>query len=292
VCALRTQTGVGVSLADAVGELVTDGQTVALEGFTHLIPHAAGHEIIRQGRRDLVLVRMTPDVIYDQLVGAGCAARLVFSYAGNPGVGSLRRVRDAVEDGWPRALELEEHTHAGMVARYVAGASGLPFGVVRDYVGTDLLAVSETVRTVDCPFTGQRLAAVAALEPDVTVIHAQRADRAGDLQLWGITGIQREAALAAATVIVTVEEVVDRLERRPGDVVLPAGVGDAVCEVPGGAHPSYATGYSERDNAFYRRWARISADRDAFRAWVDRYVRGTADHAEHLALLAEEPARV
>jgi len=199
------------SLADAVAEHVHDGDTVALEGFTHLIPFAAGHEIIRQGRRDLTLVRMTPDVVYDQLIGAGCARKLVFSWGGNPGVGSLHRFREAVQAGWPVPLEIEEHSHAGMAARYVAGASGLPFAVLRGYLGTDLMTVTDTIRTIECPFTGETLAAVPALNPDVAIIHAQQADRAGNVALWGITGVQKEAVLAAARSIVTVEEVVDEL---------------------------------------------------------------------------------
>ena len=227
-----------------MAELVHDGDTVAMEGFTHLIPHAAGHEIIRQGRRDLTLVRMTPDIVYDQLIGAGCAARLIFSWGGNPGVGSLHRFRDAVEQAWPQPLDIEEHSHAGMAARYVAGASGLPFGVLRGYVGTDLIAHTTTIAPIACPFTGEVLTAVPALNPDVSVIHAQQADRQGNVQLWGLVGVQKEAVLAARRSIVTVEEIVDELEPRPNAVVLPAWVVDAVCEVPGGAHPSFAMGYS------------------------------------------------
>ncbi|GAA4358269.1 CoA transferase subunit A [Angustibacter luteus] len=258
-----------MSLRDAVAELVRDGDTVALEGFTHLIPFAAGHEIIRQGRRDLTLVRMTPDVVYDQLIGAGCAARLVFSWGGNPGVGSLHRFRDAVEHGWPGPLELEEHSHAGMANRYVAGASGLPFAVLRGYRGTDLVERTATIAPITCPFTGEELTAVPALRPDVTVVHAQRADRQGNVQLWGITGVQKEAVLAAHRSLVTVEELVDELTPVPGDVVLPSWVVTAVAHVPGGAHPSYAQGYSVRDNEAYRRWDAVSRDRDAFTAWLD-----------------------
>jgi glutaconate CoA-transferase subunit A len=276
------------SLADAVASHVHDGDTVALEGFTHLIPHAAGHEIIRQRRRDLTLVRMTPDVVYDQLIGAGCASGLVFSWGGNPGVGSLHRLRDGVEHGWPHPLAIEEHSHAGMAARYVAGASGLPFGLLRGYLGTDLVDHTTTIRTVTCPFTGEELAAVPALRPDVTIIHAQRADRAGNVQLWGIVGVQKEAILAADRAIVTVEEVVDELSPRPDAVLLPSWTLAAVCAVPGGAHPSYADGYSHRDNAFYTAWDAISRDREAFTRWIDRHVLGTADHAEHLAGLRTE----
>ena len=262
------------TLREAVAELVADGDAVALEGFTHLIPFAAGHEIIRQRRRDLVLIRMTPDLIYDQLIGMGCASKLVFSWGGNPGVGSLHRFRDAVENGWPRPLELEEHSHAGMANRYVAGASGLPFAVLRGYAGTDLPDCTANVAAITCPFTGEQLSAVAALRPDVTIIHAQRADRAGTVQLWGITGVQKEAVLAARRSIVTVEEVVDELDDRPGAVVLPSWVVGAVAEVPGGASPSYAHGYSVRDNAAYAAWDGISRDRATFREWMQVHVTG------------------
>ena len=261
-----------VPLATAVAELIQDGDTVAMEGFTHLIPFAAAHEVIRQGRADLTLVRMTPDVIFDQLIGMGCARKLVFSWGGNPGVGSLHRLREAVEQGWPRPLELEEHSHAGMANRYVAGASGLPFAVLRGYVGTDLAGQTATISSGQCPCTGEVLTAVPALCPDVTVIHAQRADRAGNVQLWGITGVQKEAVLAARRSLVTVEEVVDTLEPRPGAVVLPAWAVTAVAEVPGGAHPSYAHGYSVRDNDFYVAWDAISRDRDRFAAWMREHV--------------------
>lgn len=261
------------SLRDAVAALIHDGDTVAMEGFTHLIPFAAAHEVIRQGITDLTLVRMTPDVIYDQLIGAGLVRKLVFSWGGNPGVGSLHRFRDAVENGWPRPLEVEEHSHAGMANRYVAGASGLPFGILRGYAGTGLPERTDTVGTVRCPFTGEELAAVAALNPDVTVIHAQRADAAGNVQLWGLLGVQKEAALAARHVLVTVEEVVESLEPRPGAVVLPAWTVTAVAEVPDGARPSYAAGYSERDNGRYRDWDAVSRDRAAFAAWLETHVR-------------------
>jgi glutaconate CoA-transferase subunit A len=263
-----------VPLSEAVAELVRDGDTVALEGFTHLIPHAAGHELIRQGRRDLTIVRMTPDVVYDQLVGMGCARKLVFSWGGNPGVGSLHRIRDAIEDGWPQPLEIEEHSHAGMAAAYAAGASNLPFGVLRGYRGGDLVAHTR-VASITCPFTGEELAAVPAHRPDVGVIHAQRADRAGNVQLWGILGVQKETVLASRKSIVTVEEVVDALEPVPGAIVLPSWVVTAVSIAPGGAHPSYASGYYDRDNAFYQAWDAISRDRDAFRAWMDENVLST-----------------
>ena len=263
-----------VTLAEAIAATVRDGDTVAMEGFTHLIPHAAGHEVIRQGRRDLTLVRMTPDIIYDQLIGAGCARKLVFSWAGNPGVGSLHRFRDAVERSWPRPLELEEHSHAGMANRFAAGAAGLPFGVLRGYRGTSLPANTTGVADIVCPFTGELLTAVSALRPDVTVIHAQVADTRGNVQYWGITGVQKEAVLAAHRSVVTVEEVVDSLEPRPGAVVLPYWTVDYVAHVPGGAHPSYALGYSARDNDFYLAWDDISRDRDSFSAWLDEHVHG------------------
>jgi glutaconate CoA-transferase, subunit A len=261
-----------VSLAEAIAANVHDGDTVAMEGFTHLIPHAAGHEVIRQRRRDLTLVRMTPDVIYDQLIGAGCARKLIFSWAGNPGVGSLHRFRDAVERSWPVPLEIEEHSHAGMANRYVAGASGLPFAILRGYRGTDLPTHTAGVADIVCPFTGETLTAVAALRPDVTVIHAQRADRLGNVQYWGITGVQKEAVLAAARSVVTVEEVVDVLDPRPGSVVLPSWSVTHVALAPGGAHPSYALDYSVRDNNFYVAWDAISRDRASFLAWMDEHV--------------------
>jgi glutaconate CoA-transferase, subunit A len=274
-------------LSEAVAELVRDGDVVALEGFTHLIPCAAGHELVRQGRRELTLVRMTPDVIYDQLIGMGCARKLVFSWGGNPGVGSLHRFRDAVEHDWPTPLEIEEHSHAGMATRYAAGAANLPFGVLRGYAGTDLPAQTTTIASVTCPFTGEELAAVPAMRPDVGIVHAQRADPAGNVQLWGITGVQKETVLASARSIVTVEEIVDNLEPRPGAVVLPAWVIDAVCLAPGGAHPSYAQDYYDRDNDFYVVWDAISRDRDAFRDWMRRHVLDTADVVEYHASLRE-----
>ena len=258
-----------VSLAEGIGRLVHDGEVVALEGFTHLIPVAAGHEIIRQGRRDLTLVRMTPDIVYDQLIGAGCASKLVFSWGGNPGVGSLHRFRDAVQHDWPVRLNLEEHSHAGMANRYVAGASGLPFAVLRGYTGTDLPSQTDTIKPITCPFTGEQLTAVPALNPDVTIVHAQRADRAGNVQMWGITGVQKEAVLAAKRSIVTVEEIVDELDPRPGAVVLPSWAVTAVSEVPGGAKPSYAAGYYERDNAAYQAWDAVGRDREEFTKWLN-----------------------
>jgi glutaconate CoA-transferase subunit A len=256
------------SLHDAVASLVHDGDTVALEGFTHLIPFAAGHEIVRQGRRELELVRMTPDLIYDQMIGMGCARRLVFSWGGNPGVGSLHRLRDAVENGWPAPLELEEHSHAGMANRYAAGAARLPFAVLRGYAATDLEPRTNVAR-IACPFTGEELSAVPAMRPDVGIVHAQRADRAGNVQLWGIVGIQKEVVLASERSLVTVEEIVDQLDPRPGAIVIPRWAITAVAEAPRGAHPSYAHSYYDRDNDFYRRWDAISRDRDEFLTWME-----------------------
>jgi glutaconate CoA-transferase, subunit A len=269
-----------VPLSEAVTDLVHDGDVVALEGFTHLIPHAAGHELIRQGRKELTLVRMTPDVVYDQLIGMGCARKLVFSWGGNPGVGSLHRLRDAVENGWPAPLELEEHSHAGMAAKYAAGAANLPFGVLRGYAGTDL-AERTSLAWITCPFTGERLAAVAAIRPDVGIVHAQQADASGNVQLWGIPGVQKATVLASARSIVTVEEIVSTLEPRAGGVVLPSWAITAVALAPGGAHPSYAHGFYDRDNAFYARWDEISRDRNSFRDWIARHVVGTADVEEY-----------
>ena len=278
-----------VPLDQAVRELVSDGDTVALEGFTHLIPHAAGHELIRQGKRRLTLVRMTPDVVYDQLIGMGCAQKLVFSWGGNPGVGSLHRFRDAVENDWPAPLELEEHSHAGMAAGYAAGASNFPFGLVRGYEGTGL-AERTNVGWVACPFTGERLAAVPAIRPDVGVIHAQQADARGNVNLWGISGVQKEVVLGAKRSIVTVEEIVEELDEKPGSTQLPAWTVTAVCECPGGAHPSYSHGYYDRDNAFYVSWDGISRDRDRFLAWMQSHVLDTADVAEYHRILSESEA--
>jgi glutaconate CoA-transferase, subunit A len=258
-------------LDEAIQEMVNDGDTVAMEGFTHLIPFAAAHEVIRQRKRDLTLIRMTPDLIYDQLIGMGCARKLVFSWGGNPGVGSLHRFRDAVENDWPEPLELEEHSHAGMANRYAAGAANLPFAVLRGYVGTELMERT-TVATITCPFSGETLTAVPAIRPDVGIVHAQRADREGNVQLWGIIGVQKEIALASARSLVTVEEIVDELEPVPGAVVLPRWALTAVAEAPQGAHPSYAHDYYARDNGFYQRWDEISRERDSFRDWMQEHV--------------------
>lgn len=261
-----------IPLKDAIARHVKDGASVALEGFTHLIPHAAAHEIIRQERRDLTLMRMTPDMIYDQLIGMGCVKKLIFSYAGNPGVGLLRRMRDAVENGWPQPLEIEEHSHAAMAHAYEAGASNMPCAIMRGYIGAGLKQVNPNIRSVTCPFTGEELAAFPALNPDVGIIHAHKADRKGNVLLEGIVGVQKETVLAAKAAIVTVEEVVDDLEAHVNACVLPGWTIDAVCLVPGGAHPSYVQGVYARDNASYVAWDAIASDREGFRDWMREHV--------------------
>jgi glutaconate CoA-transferase subunit A len=261
------------TLAEAVKANIRDGDTVAMEGFTHLIPHAAGHEIIRQGRKGLTLIRMTPDLIYDQMIGMGCAKKLVFSWGGNPGVGSLHRLRDAVENGWPHALEIEEHSHAAMANAYEAGAAGLPCAVFRGYIGGDLPKVNSKIKYIECPFTGEKLASVPAHRPDVAVIHAQKADRAGNVLIEGIVGVQKEAVLAAKRAIVTVEEIVDDLGPRSlNATILPSWTVAAIAPVSGGAYPSYAQGYYGRDNAFYKAWDAIARERDGFLAWMQANV--------------------
>jgi glutaconate CoA-transferase subunit A len=273
-----------LSLAEAVSAHLKDGDSVAMEGFTHLIPFAAGHEVIRQGRKDLTLMRMTPDLIYDQLIGVGAVRKLIFSWGGNPGVGSLHRLRDAVENGWPQPLELEEHSHAAMANAYEAGAANLPFAMFRGYKGVDLPKVNPAIRSVTCPYTGEALATVPALRPDVAIIHALRADRAGNVLLEGIVGVQKEAVLAAKRSIVTVEEVVDDFgPRSPNAIILPAWTVTAIAVVPGGAFPSYAHGYYKRANAFYKAWDAIARERDTFQEWIDANVmrKTPADFAIH-----------
>lgn len=262
------------SLAEAIAENVRDGDSVALEGFTHLIPYAAGHEIIRQKRRDLTLIRMTPDVLYDQMIGMGTAKALRFSWGGNPGVGSLHRFRDAVENGWPQPLALDEHSHAAMACAYQAGAANLPFGVLRGYVGVDLPKTNAaSIGVVTCPFTGERLSAVRAIRPDVAVIHAQRADRAGNVLIEGIIGVQREAVLAAQRAVVTVEEIVATLDAgSPNAIILPGWTVSAIAVVPRGAHPSYVHGYYKRDNEFHKQWDEHSRDRQRFLDWMSEHV--------------------
>ncbi len=274
-----------MSLHDAIARHVKDGDSVALEGFTHLIPFAAAHEMIRQQKRSLHLIRMTPDLIYDQLIGMGCARALTFSWGGNPGVGSLHRLRDAVEHQWPHALQLNEHSHAGMAAAYCAGAARLPFAILRGYVGSDLPRENATIRSIECPYTGAALATLPALNPDVTIVHAQYADVSGNVLLQGIVGAAREAALAAKTVIVTVEKIVAQLPSQANSIVIPHFIVSAFCHVPGGAYPSYAHGFYQRDNAFYQRWDTIARERDTFLAWMQQHVLATCDHDSFLHTL-------
>ncbi len=272
-------------MRDAIAAHVHDGDTVVIEGFTHLICFAAGHEIIRQERRNLTLCRLTPDLIYDQMIAAGCARKLVFSWAGNPGAGSLHGFRRAVEGKGP-PLELEEYSHFGMVARLSAGAARLPFWTLRNYMGTDLPTVNSSIRTVTCPYTGEVLATVPALNPDVTVIHAQRADAQGNTQIWGLLGVQKEAAFASRRVIVVVEELVDQATIRadPNRTLIPGLIVDAVVLEPWGAHPSYAQGYYDRDNEFYLSWESISRDRQATARYLDDFVYGVPDRAAYIQL--------
>lgn len=275
-----------MTLHDAIARYVHDGDCVALEGFTHLIPFAAGHEIIRQRRRHLHLIRMTPDLIYDQMIGMGCADRLTFSWGGNPGVGSLHRLRDAIERDWPAPLTIYEHTHAEMAAAYSAGASGLPCGLLRRYADTDLVYTPNArARTLQCPFSGDSLTAVRAISPDVTILHAQQVDAAGNVLIRGIVGAAKEAAMAAKCLLVTVEERVEQLDAHMNSIVLPSWLITGVCIVPGGAYPSYAQGYYARDNRFYLAWDDIARDRTAFAAWMDKHVIELRDHAALLRTL-------
>ncbi len=261
------------SLQQAVAENLHDGDTVAFEGFTHLIPHAAAHEAIRQGRKDLTLIRMTPDIIYDQMIGMGLAKKVVFSFAGNPGVGLLRRMRDAIENGWPRTIEILEHSHSAMANAYAAGAAGLPCAVFRGYVGADLPKVNPDIKSITCPFTGEKLAAIPAHRPDVAFVHAQKASRRGDILVEGIVGVQKEVVLAAKRAVVTVEEIVDDFnDLHPNLCVLPHWTVTSVVHVPGGAHPSYTHGYYARDNAAYLDWDKVSSDRTLFTEWMQKNV--------------------
>jgi len=271
------------TMHDAVAAHVHDGDTIAIEGFTHLICFAAAHEIIRQRRRRLTLCRLTPDLIADQMIAAGCLERLVFSWAGNPGAGSLHAFRRAVERK-DRPLEIEEYSHFGMVARFSAGASGLPFWPLRNYEGTDLPRANDQIRTLTCPFTGASVAAVPALTPDVTIVHVQRADVDGNAQVWGITGVQKEAAFAAKRVIVVAEEIVDDeiIRSDPNRTLIPGFVTTAVVHEPWGAHPSYVQGYYDRDNAFYVEWEDISRDPARLTAYLDEQVHGVADRAAYM----------
>jgi len=273
-----------VSMKEAVAAHVHDGDTVVIEGFTHLICFAAGHEIIRQGRRDLTICRLTPDLIYDQMIAAGVARKLVFSWAGNPGAGSLHAFRRAVEGKGP-PLEIEEYSHFGMVARMSAGAARLPFWTMRNYMGTDLAKANPLIRTVKCPYTGEMLATVPALNPDVTVIHAQRADAQGNTQIWGLLGVQKEAAFASKRVIVVAEEIVDEsvIRSDPNRTLIPGLIVDAVVHEPWGAHPSYSQGYYDRDNDFYVAWEAISRDPAKLEAYLDEFVRGVPDRKAYMA---------
>ena len=277
------------TLREAVAEHIGDGMVVALEGFGHLIPFAAGHEIIRQGRKDLTICRMTPDIITDQLLAAGCVRKLVASFFASGSAGALFEIRRRVEDQDPEPLEVEEYSHYGMFTRYQAGAANVPFLPLRSYAGSDLPALNPQIRTVESPYGEGSVFVVPALTPDVTIIHAQRADALGNVQLWGITGAQQEAAYAADRVIVTVEEVVgtDVIRSDPNRTLVPAHAVDAVVHVPRGAHPSYAQGMYDRDSTFYREWTAISRDKDKIREWIDVWVRGTQDHAELMTALGD-----
>jgi glutaconate CoA-transferase subunit A len=274
-----------LNLAEAVEETIRDGDAVAMEGFTHLIPFAAAHEVIRQRRKRLTLIKMTPDLIYDQLIGMGCAEKLIFSWLGNPGVGSLHRARDAIENGWPAPLAIEEHSHAALAIAYEAGAAGMPCALFRGYIGVDLPKVNPNIRHVICPFTGDVLAAVPALRPDAAIIHALKADRAGNVMIEGILGVQKEAVLASKRSLITVEEIVDDFGPRSFNaMVLPHWTVGAIAQVPGGAYPSYAQGYYKRDNAFYIAWDKIARERESFLAWMKTNVleQGPEVFAEHV----------
>lgn len=276
------------SMREAVASLVGDGDTLVIEGFTHLICFAAAHEIIRQGRKDLTLARLTPDLIYDQMLAAGCAKKLVFSWAGNPGVGSLHAFRRLVE-AKPRKIDIEEYSHFGMVARFQAGAANLPFWPLRNYMGTDIPGANPLIKSVTCPFTGETLAAVPALRPDVTVVHAQRADRSGNAQVWGLLGVQKEAAFASKRVIVVAEELVEEsvIRADPNRTLLPGSIVSAVVIEPWGAHPSYAQGYYDRDNDFYVKWDDVARSEESLKAYLDRFVLGVKDRAEYMQIQPE-----
>ena len=278
------------TLKDAIGEFVCDGDSVVMEGFTHLIPFAAGHEIIRQGRKRLSLIRLTPDVLFDQMIAAGCCSSLMFSWGGNPGVGSLHALRRAIEDCWPAAIAIDEYSHFGLAMRLYAGAAGLPFMPMRNYYGSDLPKVNANIKAVTCPFTGVELYAVPALTPDVAIVHVQRSDSDGNAQVWGLLGLQREAAFAARHVIVTAEEIVPTAVIRsdPNRTIIPSARVSAVCHVPLGAHPSYAQGYYDRDGDFYRDWEGISRDARALSAWLDEWIHDMPDHAAYARKLGKD----
>jgi len=273
-----------MQMKEAIDRFVHDGDSIIIEGFTHLICFAAGHEIIRQRRRELTVCRLTPDLIYDQLIGAGCVRRLVFSWAGNPGAGPLHALRRSVEQGVPNSIELEEYSHFGMVARLAAGAAKLPFYPLRNYQGSDLPRVNPLIKTVTCPFTGEELAAVPALNPDTAIIHVQRADENGNAHVWGLMGVQKEAAFAALKTIVVAEEIVPEsvIRSDPNRTLIPGLVVDAVVHEPFGCHPSYAQGYYDRDNDFYVRWRELSQDIKKFNSYLDEWVYGVRDRAEYV----------
>lgn len=273
-----------LTMKDAIARFVSDGDLVVLEGFTHLIPFAAGHEIIRQRKRDLTIARLTPDLIYDQLIAAGCARKMIFSWAGNPGVGPLHAFRRAVEKGVPRPLEIEEYTHFGMVLRFMAGASNLPFLPTRNYPGTDLTAVNPLFRQIRSPYSDETLWCVPAIRPDVTIVHAQRADADGNTQVWGLYGVQKEAAFASRRVIVTVEEIVPSTVIRsdPNRTIIPGTIVSAVVHEPFGAHPSFVQGAYDRDNDFYVEWDRISKDEAGLKGYLDEWVYGLPDRAAYI----------
>ena len=273
-----------LSMKDAVATFVKDGDTVVIEGFTHLICFAAGHEIIRQKKKNLTLARLTPDLIYDQMIQAGVAKKLIFSWAGNPGVGSLHAFRRAIE-AKPPTLEIEEYSHFGMVARLSAGAANLPFWPLKNYEGTDIPKVNPLIKSVDCPYTGETLATVPALRPDVTIVHAQRADMGGNTQVWGLMGVQKEAAFASKRVIVVVEELVDEsvIRQDPNRTLIPGLQVDAVVVEPWGAHPSYAQGYYDRDNDFYVAWDKVAREEASFKKYLDEFVYGVKDRSEYMA---------
>jgi len=279
-----------LSMHDAIARYVHDGMSVAIEGFTACICFAAGHEIIRQRRRNLTLIRMTPDLIYDQMVAAGVASKMIFSYLGNPGVGSLNAIRRAIEQGIPQPLEIEEYSHYGMVGRYIAGASRLPFFPLRSYVGSDLPRVNPLIRVVEDPYGGAPVAVIPPLNPDVAIIHAQRADISGNTQLWGLIGSQQEVAFAAQRRIVVVEEIVDETVIRadPNRTIIPGLIVDAVVHEPFGAHPSYAQGYYDRDNQFYLEWDRISREHQHVVEWLEEWVYGVPNRAAYLEKLGAE----
>jgi len=281
-------------MRDAVAALVRDGDSVAIEGFTHLICFSAGHEIIRQQRRDLTLIRMTPDVIYDQMIGAGVASKLVFSWLGNPGVGSLHAIR-RVSEGPHATLELEEYSHYGMVGRYIAGATNLPFYPLRSYYETDMPVANPRIRSLRSPYGDEEVYVVPPIRPDVTIVHAQRADMSGNTQVWGLLGAQKEAAFAADRVIVVVEELVDEsvIRADPNRTIIPGLIVDAVVVEPYGAHPSYTQGYYDRDNSFYVDWDAIGRDPARTAAWLDEWVHGTTGRAEYMDRLgADVQARI